>query len=78
MAASQKRKLEPLYTVKEVADMRLLGLAHRAIRTLIKNGELRVEKRQTKDMKKPRIYIPESAIVEYLDEHNKPYHGEKK
>lgn len=62
-------RIEPRYTVTEVAEMRLLGLAQRSIRQLIKDGKIRVQRIRTEGIKKPRVFIPESAIKEYLEKY---------
>ena len=62
-------RVEPRYTVQEVSEMRLLGVAQRSIRQLIKEGKLRVQRIKTEGMKKARVFIPESAIKEYLEKY---------
>lgn len=66
-------RVEPLYTVNEVAQKKLLGLGQRSIRQLIKDGKIRVQRIKTEDMKKARVFIPESAIREYLDKYTQTY-----
>jgi excisionase family DNA binding protein len=62
-------RVEARYTVQEVAQLKLLGLAQRSIRQLIKDGKLRVQRIKTEGMKKARVFIPESAIKEYLEKY---------
>lgn len=62
-------RVEARYTVQEVAELKLLGLAQRSIRQLIKEGKLRVQRIKTEGMKKARVFIPESAIKEYLEKY---------
>ena len=62
-------RVEPRYTVQEVAELRLLGLEQRSIRQLIMDGKLRVQRIKTEGMKKARVFIPESAIKEYLEKY---------
>ena len=62
-------RVEARYTVQEVAKLKLLGLAQRSIRQLIKDGKLRVQRIKTEGMKKARVFIPESAIKEYLEKY---------
>ena len=66
-------KVEPRYTVNEVADMKLLGLGQRSIRQLIKDKKLRVQRIKTEGMKKARVFIPESSIKEYLEKYTQDY-----
>lgn len=66
-------RVEPRYTVNEVATQRLLGLGQRSIRQLIKEGKLRVQRIKTEGMKKARVFIPESSIKEYLEKYTQPY-----
>ena len=61
--------VETRYTVHEVAQLKLLGLAQRSIRQLVKDGKLRVQRIKTEGMKKARVFIPESAIKEYLEKY---------
>jgi excisionase family DNA binding protein len=72
MTKSSKKEItrvEPRYTVQEVAELRLLGLEQRSIRQLIMDGKLRVQRIKTEGMKKARVFIPESAIKEYLEKY---------
>jgi len=62
-------RVEPRYTVQEVAELRLLGLEQRSIRQLIMDGKLRVQRIKTEGMQKARVFIPESAIKEYLEKY---------
>lgn len=62
-------RVEPRYTVQEVAELRLLGLEQRSIRQLIMDGKLRVQRIKTEGMKKARVFIPESSIKEYLEKY---------
>lgn len=59
-------KPETLFTVKEVADKKLLGYGQRTIRQLIKDKKLKTVDLSEADAKKPTIRIPESAIQEFL------------
>lgn len=68
-------RVEPRYTVNEVAKLKLLGLAQRSIRQLIKEDKLRVQRIKTEGMKKARVFIPESAIKEYLEKYTQKYEG---
>lgn len=68
-------RVEPRYTVHEVADLRLLGLATRTIWQLIKDGKIRVQRIKTEGMKKARVFIPESAIKEYLEKYTQNIEG---
>jgi len=58
-------KLERHYTVKEVADLRLLWYGAMNIRRLIKDKKLRAI--TLKAWKQVSIKIPESAIKEFLE-----------
>ena len=58
-------KLERHYTVKEVADLRLLWYGAMSIRRLIKEKKLRAI--TIKAGKTVSIKIPESAIKEFLE-----------
>lgn len=62
-------RVEARYTVQQVAELKLLGLAQRSIRQLIKENKLRVQRIKTEGMKKARVFIPESAIKEYLEKY---------
>lgn len=68
-------RVEPRYTVQEVAELRLLGLEQRSIRQLIKDGKIRVQRIKTEGMKKARVFIPESAIKEYLEKYTQEIEG---
>lgn len=62
-------RVEPRYTVQEVAEHKFLGLEQRSIRQLIMDGKLRVQRIKTEGMKKARVFITESAIKEYLEKY---------
>ena len=66
-------RIEPRYTVNEVADLKLLGVGQRTLRQLIKDRKLRVQRNKTEGMKKARVFIPESAIKEYLEKYTQEY-----
>ena len=68
-------RVEPRYTVQQVADQKLLGIARRTIWQLIKDGKIRVQRIKTEGMKKPRVFIPESAIKEYLEKYTQTVEG---
>lgn len=59
-------KTETLFTVKEVADKKLLWYGQRTIRQLIKEKKIRTVDLSEENAKKSTIRIPESAIQEFL------------
>lgn len=58
-----------LFTVKEVADRKLLWYGQRTIRQLIKDKKIRTVDLSENDSSRERktIRIPESAIQEFLE-----------
>lgn len=62
-------RIETRYPVSEVANRKILGVGQRSLRQLIKDEKLRVQRIKTEGMRKPRVFIPESALKEFLEKY---------